>query len=420
MFAEVTGHVLTLAQCPNGHKVLCKCIELVQWAGQSVASKLVERVDAMSLACHVFGCSVFQKLLEHHQSSEGVRFMLKQLIGEQMGHVLTLVQCPNGHKVILKCIELVQGAGQSVASALMETVDAMSLACHVFGCCVFHKLLEQHQSSEGVQFMFKQLIGEQRGHALILVQCPSGHKVLLKCIELVQGAGQSVASELMETVDAMRLACHVFGCRVFQKLLECHQSSEAVQSMYEQLIGHARTLVKCPHGNHVLQQCIKSVPGAAQRVTRELASLGSGSAKRLACNEYGCRIFQRLLEEQETSEAEELVRLLINDTRDNAGELCLHKFAKYVMHHLFLHGISVQGSGLFHAVLELAQHVLQESSPVADWANDRHAYQVVLGLLQCPNVKQQTQLLLTSSNGTWRTGRYGKKVAKAADLPQGA
>ncbi|CAJ1444490.1 unnamed protein product [Effrenium voratum] len=150
--------------------------------------------------------------------------------------------------------------------------------------------------------------------------------------ELVLGKPE----ELAEAIEALKghvweLSCHPTGCRLVQLAFE-RGNPRAGGELVAELQGHVLEAVCSPHANFVLQKAIKHLTWAACAfMSAEL----EGQAASLACHQYGCRIFCRLLE---FYYAQEATQRLMDEVLQDAGSLCCHPFGHHVAHSVMEHG----------------------------------------------------------------------------------
>lgn len=141
---------------------------------------------------------------------------------------------------------------------------------------------------------------------------------------------------LMVAGRVWTLSQEAHGCRQVQEALD-HADSNAQRDAYaDELRGHILEAARCPHANHVLQKCIVTLPALSLQFV--LDEIMEGNISKLACDKYGCRIVQRMVECCPTPQVEGLVDRLISDVAVLAG----HPYGNYVVQVLLKHGTDEQ------------------------------------------------------------------------------
>ena len=153
------------------------------------------------------------------------------------------------------------------------------------------------------------------------------------------------------------LSCDQDGCRLVQRVIELVWGREQWELVGE-LQGKVSEAVASKHANHVLQRCIEVMPPSAVHfILHELQSVYSPSE--LAKHEYGCRVFQRMIEHFHPSQLD----VFVDGVVDKAKELCFDPFGNFVIQHLVEHG-SIKHKTIIAKML---------SANVKIVANDAHA-----------------------------------------------
>jgi len=154
---------------------------------------------------------------------------------------------------------------------------------------------------------------------------------------------------------ALELALSANGTRLIQRAFEV-TGSETQIKLSQCLHGYARRLLDSHHGNHVLQKCIERMPPhSVQFIYHELSFYRGGWAG-VACDRFGCRVVERLLEHS----APEMITPIVAAVVAEIDWLSKHPFANYVVQHI-LEYVPAHRSQVVHALIQvgvpfLAQH----------------------------------------------------------------
>lgn len=149
-----------------------------------------------------------------------------------------------------------------------------------------------------------------------------------------------------------RLAFGPAGCRAVQLALELADRSSAAQ-VAAGLQGAVMEAIKSPHANYVIQKIItvltlQEAPFIAEEI--------QGAGPELACHEYGCRVFCRLLE---NAAADESTVRLVNSTLAKTEMLLTHTYGHHVVECVLEHGLACQRSQIVSALRKGITHAAQ-------------------------------------------------------------
>lgn len=122
------------------------------------------------------------------------------------------------------------------------------------------------------------------------------------------------------------------GCRLVQLALQV-ANRETASDILEELHGHVKDAIDCPHANYVIQKVVEVMPAALSGFV--IAEL-QGAAVETARHRFGCRILCRLLEHSNTSVP---LAKLIDELLVEAKMLIRHNYAHYVMQSVLEHGL---------------------------------------------------------------------------------
>jgi len=227
-----------------------------------------------------------------------------------------------------------------------------------------------------------------------------GREVIM---HLLQHDPSGVRSRILELLagDVVALSLDPHGCRVIQAAHEACPCLREQELLTRDLRGHALALTQSQHGNHVIQRVIESMPPSQlQFIIEELTP----PAVRLARHPYGCRVLQRLLEHA-SSEMGGLVQTLLTQHQ----ELCMDKYANYVMQHVVEHGRPEQQQVIVQTFL----------SNMIFFCRNKYSSNVVERALVCVHDSRQQllQAMLSSSGpveGSVCDTRFGLYVMEEA------
>jgi hypothetical protein len=150
------------------------------------------------------------------------------------------------------------------------------------------------------------------------------------CAELIEQleAGGEARAAAIEAISGsvVDLAFDAAACRVVQKAFETAEMHVAI-ALAQEMQGHIREAIKCPHANHVVQKLLDIIPAEESIfVVKELVG-----AVDLAKHRYGCRVVCRAVKVHAGLEACQETRDFIDELIPEVAELSRHTFAHYVV-----------------------------------------------------------------------------------------
>jgi hypothetical protein len=207
--------------------------------------------------------------------------------------------------------------------------------------------------------------------------------------------------------------------------------------MAAELRGRVWELLKCPHGNFVLQKCIEILPPEeSQFIIDELRMAGVGSVVR---HRFGCRILQRLLEHCPQQQLEPLTC----EIQQDSFALSTHIYGHYVLQHLVEHGsaediqcicamltqclpwvassmygVELVGTALCHAAPEeqasLVSSLVSSPKLMVRMASSRHGHVAAKQALKLATESDRQVALaeLAKEDARLRASRYGRVFSK--------
>merc|ERR1712096_476350 len=127
-------------------------------------------------------------------------------------------------------------------------------------------------------------------------------------------------------------------CRQVQSALE---RAEDALVLAKELEGHLWDAMHCLHANFVLQQCIRCLEvSQLQWILDEILQWGPDGTLAMAQHQFGCRVFERLLERCSAEHMEPLVDV----TMQHIVHLSESQFGNFVLQHLMEYGTARQKS----------------------------------------------------------------------------
>lgn len=230
--------------------------------------------------------------------------------------------------------------------------------------------------------------------------------------KLTDKGRQQVFKAMQSKVKELALDSH--GCRVVQQAMELTDDSQQVELVSE-LKGAVRELLGSAHGNHVLQRCIELLrPSAVIFILDELQSL-ENPPHQLACDKYGCRVLERLIEHFPREKLHPFLDAVLNETimlsKDN--------FGNFVVQHVLEHGTEDQKRRIVEVLKENLEEMAinQCASSVLDKALSYTVFQQELAtaILETNGLLPQMALQRPACAATQRLFKVfdGEKLEKA-------
>jgi pumilio RNA-binding family len=172
-----------------------------------------------------------------------------------------------GNYVVQKLLDF---GSPEVRSSIRETLEGemMQLSLQMYGCRVVQKALETLSEDD-----LSHLLQEFHHNVLSCIYDQNGNHVIQKCIEvfnarakraLSQGDKQHAESLRRQldfiisdvVVNAASLACHPYGCRVLQRILE-HCEDDTKHTILDQVQPSHKRLLDDQYGNYVIQHVLQ-------------------------------------------------------------------------------------------------------------------------------------------------------------------
>lgn len=226
------------------------------------------------------------------------------------------------------------------------------------------------------------------------------------------------------------------ACREVQAALARADGPTAAALACE-LRGHVWEAVACPHANHVLQRCIRTLRPVPAWLVEEILAWGRGGVVELAEHRFGCRVLERLLESCEEGPRRRLGACLL----EHLGGLSRHPFANYCVQHLLQYGAPEHQARILQASLdevatlatdyhgggvvtrcmasgprasrlELAEALLERPSLLERMAVYRFSHGAVIEMLKLGETAPRVRRLLAGKRSQLAATRYGREVLR--------
>lgn len=159
------------------------------------------------------------------------------------------------------------------------------------------------------------------------------HETLVAKLSEGGAAGDEALTRLKDCL--VRLAFDPQGCLIAQGALGAAAEHQLVQ-LANSLQGHIVDAMTNPHANYVVQKVVQVLP--TQEIRTLVVAPLAGVACDLARDQFGCRIFQSLLEKCPSRDIQSLIEELLAQV----AELCCHKYGNFVIQQILENGTPEQ------------------------------------------------------------------------------
>jgi len=285
--SDVKGHVVEFCQDQNGSRFIQQRLEI----GDAAEKELVMTEvlpEVIRLRNDVFGNYVVQKLFGF-----GTDKMKEDLRDTMIG-------------------EMVQ------------------LSMQMYGCRVIQKALECVDEAD-----LPKMLSEFQNNVLSLIHDQNGNHVVQKCIEVLSRRATTAKEENEETkakffgeqidfiVDDVldnlaTLACHPYGCRVLQRILEYCVESQKTTAL-DKISECLRTLFDDQYGNYVIQHVLQF--GRVKDRDMVLEMVVSNGLLKLSRQKFASNVVEKLLKYGNAEQRKTIVREMlkvVNEETDAA------------------------------------------------------------------------------------------------------
>ena len=298
-------------------------------------------------------------IYEFSKDQDGSRFIQRQMevapddvkfmiIQELVNHADILTKDVFGNYVIQKALEYgTVDQRISIVERLMGNIPELTL--HTYACRVVQKALEYIQHSLRLE-----IARELHDVTLTCIYDQNGNHVLQKCIEVIPDNVDFIVNALKGNIWGV--ACHAYGCRVMQRLLE--QSPIALRNandLLQEILSHAKELTRNQYGNYVVQHLLIS---SGSKYRDAIVDIVLPEFFELACHKFASNVIEKVIVFSENENHEKLMHMCFTE-KDSEGVLCLVKlvtnpFGNYVVQRLFEFGTKEEK---VHIASVLASHM---------------------------------------------------------------
>lgn len=178
------------------------------------------------------------------------------------------------------------------------------------------------------------LLSEFHNNVLNLIHDQNGNHVIQKCIEVMSRKAKSAKEDnedqraqfFIEQIDFMvddvldnvtSLACHPYGCRVLQRILEYCLEPKKGRALDEISLCH-RTLLDDQYGNYVIQHVLQF--GRVQDRDMILAIVVENGLLKLARQKFASNVVEKLLKYGNPDQRKAVVREMLKVVNEESGE----------------------------------------------------------------------------------------------------
>ncbi len=288
----ISGHIVDFCQDQNGSRFIQQRLEVAEEEEKDfILSEIVPEINKLRI--DIFGNYVVQKLFDF-----GTTGMIKKVKQTIVGDMLSLSKQIYGCRVVQKALELV--SDDDLLELLSELHDCM-LTC-------IHDQNGNHVIQKYIEIVCRRANeNAKRGNTNMSLRFKQETNEILNCI----------------TEDVRALACHPYGCRVFQRILE-HFDDELKGCVLNSIIDFHQDLLDDQYGNYVIQHVLRY----GRTVDRDsvLDIVVKNSLLSLSRQKFASNVVEKLLKFGNDDHRRALVREMlkkvqINNVDGNADEV---------------------------------------------------------------------------------------------------
>mmetsp|Transcript_12708 Transcript_12708/g.32015 ORF Transcript_12708/g.32015 Transcript_12708/m.32015 type:complete len:923 (+) Transcript_12708:475-3243(+) len=278
-------------------------------------------------------------VVEFCQDQNGSRFIQQRLeIGdaseketvmtEILPEVVVLRNDVFGNYVVQKLF----GFGtEKMKEDLRDTMigEMVQLSMQMYGCRVIQKALECVDEAD-----LPKMLAEFQNNVLSLIHDQNGNHVMQKCIEVLSRRATAAQEENEETkakffgeqIDFIiedvldnlaTLACHPYGCRVLQRILEYCVESQKTMAL-DKISECLRTLFDDQYGNYVIQHVLQF--GRVKDRDMVLEMVVSNGLLKLARQKFASNVVEKLLKYGNAEQRKAIVREMLKMVDEKTDE----------------------------------------------------------------------------------------------------
>jgi len=230
------------------------------------------------------------------------------------------------------------------------------------------------------------------------------------------------------------------GCRLVQTALDLAPTPSERRAVARELEGRVLQVMRCPHGNHVLQKCISIMPAEDLQFIIDPLEEKEGAVVQASKNRYGCRILQQLMKKCPPRQVHYITERVLGaatslacHTFGNYAVQCVMKFGSEEQKHRLVRCVeqnvaeisrSVVGGGVLEAAIAnaapceqswIARAVARDPEVLLTLALARRGHASVLLVLEVlrGTADQSARAVLVANATKLKASRYGRVVAHA-------
>ena len=219
--------------------------------------------------------------------------------------------------------EMIQKVKQTIVG------EVFSLSKHMYGCRVVQKALEIVSDEDLLE-----LLSELHGNMLPCIHDQNGNHVIQKYIEVVnkrtslneKKGNMNMARRFKQetkvvldcvTEDICALACHPYGCRVFQRILE-HFTEERKDEVLNCIKTFHQDLLDDQYGNYVIQHVLRY----GREIDRDsiLKIVVKNSLLHLSRQKFASNVVEKLLKFGNDKHRKAIVREMLKRVQTNGAD----------------------------------------------------------------------------------------------------
>ena len=279
IYAETLPHATALMTDPFGNYLFQK---LLKCCSGEQRGALLQRVsgDLVAVSLNVHGTRAVQRVVDVAHGAAEVGVLRRAF----RGHIVELIQDPNGNHVIQRCLHALPAAdSQFIYDEVTAGENMVRVATHRHGCCVIQRCVDLASGAQKLQ-----VVENVVEHALTLVQDPFGNYVVQYVLDLgVAGVPGRIAGRLRgHFVD---LSTQKFSSNVVEKIMQADGGEDAVEAIVAEIVACDKidALLQDPYANYVIQTALTR---ASDRQHKELSGAILGHISVLRNTPYGKRI----------------------------------------------------------------------------------------------------------------------------------
>eukprot|EP00760_Papus_ankaliazontas_P001656 PhM_4_TR10557/c0_g1_i1/m.44348/K17943/PUM; pumilio RNA-binding family len=289
-----------------------------------------QRWDLMHLKGHV---------LEFSMDQEGSRFIQRlmdtasrearsMVCEEVVPHARDLTTDVFGNYVVQKTLEYgTDKQRHGIVEGLYGCI--LELTMHTYGCRVVQKALDVVDRRARLR-----VADELRNDVIRCIHDQNGNHVLQKCIEVVPDSVEFIVSSLRG--NTKEIACHAYGCRVMQRLLEQCESTLRQDKLLDEMVSCTKEIVKNQYGNYVVQHVIINADDEHKKAILDVLF---PELFELACHKFASNVVEKVVMHTTPAIRSRIVDMWVNTNADDGYpwviRLVTNQYGNYVVQRMF-------------------------------------------------------------------------------------